>query len=82
MNGTETGVFIMMDPFSFNQLGKIRQQEILEEAERNRDAMTFGEMGRALVSLIANGWRKAKSIGVSHEVCEEATSPSITTETC
>ena len=47
----------MLDPFSFNQLGKIRQQEILEEAERNRDAMTFGEMGRALVSLIANGWQ-------------------------
>jgi hypothetical protein len=72
-----------MDPFSFNQLGKIRQQEILEEAERNRDAMTFGEMGRALVSLFANGWHRVKSIDVSHEACEEvATSSSITTETC
>ena len=72
----------MMDPFSFNQLGKIRQQEILEEVERNRDAMTFGEMGRALVSLIANGWHRVKSVSVSHEACDEATSPSITTETC
>ena len=72
----------MMDPFSFNQLGKIRQQEILEEAERKRDAMTFGEMGRVLVSLIANGWHRVKSVAVSHEACDEATSPSITAETC
>lgn|GEM_PF-6626462 len=73
----------MMDPFSFNQLGKIRQQEILEEAENYREAMTFGEMENVLLRWIVSIWQRVKSIVASHEVCDEAeTSPSVTTETC
>ncbi len=72
-----------MDPFSFNQLGKIRQQEILEEAERNRDAMTFGEMAANLKSWLVAGWHKAQSLRVRDAACPEpVASPGITTETC
>lgn len=73
----------MLDPVSFNQLGKIRQQEILAEAEHYRDSMTFGEMGRALLSLVANGWHKLRHLGGSSEPCPEPeTSPGMTTEIC
>lgn len=73
----------MLDPVSFNQLGKIRQQEILAEAEYYRGSMTFGEMGRALVALVANGWHKLRNLGSTPEPCPEAeTSPAMTTEIC
>lgn len=73
----------MMDPFSFSQLGKIRQQEILDAAESYRDAMTFGEMSYPLFNFLANGWRKLRSLRGSPEACVEAeTSPGMTTEPC
>lgn len=77
----------MLDPFSFNQLGKIRQQEILEQAERDRDAMTFGEMAAVVKRLFVSGWQKAQrltaSLRVDPQGCDEpASSPSVPTETC
>lgn len=73
----------MLDPFSFSQLGKIRQQEILEEAEYYRDAMTFGEMTSSLLNFLASCWYKLRHLGVSAEPCPETeTSPAMTTEPC
>ena len=73
----------MLDPFSFSQLGKIRQQEILEEAEHNRDAMTFGEMSSPLFNFLASCWHKLRHLGGSAEACTEVeTSPGMTTEIC
>lgn len=73
----------MLDPFSFNQLSKIRQQEILEEAEHYRDGMTFGEMSSPLLNFLASVWHKLRHLGGSSEPCPEAeASPAMTTEPC
>lgn len=73
----------MLDPVSFSQLGKIRQQEILEAAEHYRDAMTFGEMTSPLFNFLASCWHKLRHLGSTPEPCPEAESiPTMNTEPC